>query len=213
VIVAVVPVGALGSAKSRLAPVLGREAASRLALAMLEDVLEALLAVPALERVAVVTPDAEVAAAAEGMGALALLRDDPGLNPAIEAACAELAEKRDDGSLVVLGDVAGALPADLARLVASSASRGVRLAPAADGGTAALLRRPFDVIPARFGRDSARAHQEQASRDGVPFEALPLPSLRVDLDSAEDLDAFLESDAGGPRTRALLSEIGWSEGR
>jgi 2-phospho-L-lactate guanylyltransferase len=210
-IVAVVPVGELGSAKSRLVPVLGRESASRLALAMLGDVLEALLAVEALGRVAVVTPDADVAATARTMGAEALERDDPGLNPAIEGACAELVDAADDGALVVLGDVAGARPEDLARLVAAGDTPGVALAPADDGGTAALLRRPFDVIPAAFGRQSARAHRLGAEREGVPFAALRLPSLAIDLDSADDLDAFLASDAGGSRTRALLAAIDWRD--
>jgi 2-phospho-L-lactate guanylyltransferase len=210
-IVAVVPVGELGSAKSRLVPVLGRESASRLALAMLGDVLEALLAVAALERVAVVTPNAEVAATARTLGAEALQRNDPGLNPAIEGACAELVGAPDDGALVVLGDVAGAQSEDLARLVAAGESPGVVLAPADDGGTAALLRRPFDIIPAAFGRDSARAHRLGAERESLPFEALPLPSLGIDLDSAADLDAFLASEAGGSRTRALLAAIDWRD--
>jgi 2-phospho-L-lactate guanylyltransferase len=210
VIVAVVPVGELGSAKSRLVPVLGRESASRLALAMLGDVLEALLAVEALDRVAVVTPDAEVAASARRLGAEALQRDDPGLNPAIESACAELVGAPDDGALVVLGDVAGAEPEDIARLVAARSMRGVTLAPADDGGTAALLRRPFDVISAAFGKDSARAHRLGAEHEKVPFEAIRLPSLAIDLDSAHDLDAFMASRSGGSRTRALLAELDWS---
>ena len=58
--VALVPVKSLAASKSRLLPQLGFETARQLSVAMLADVLEALLAVPELTRVAVVTPDDEV---------------------------------------------------------------------------------------------------------------------------------------------------------
>ena len=60
-ITALVPVKDLDRSKSRLLPHLGAETARRLAVAMLEDVLGALLAVPALGRVVVVTPDPDAA--------------------------------------------------------------------------------------------------------------------------------------------------------
>jgi 2-phospho-L-lactate guanylyltransferase (CobY/MobA/RfbA family) len=60
-IAAVVPVKSLAASKSRLLPHLGRAAAERLALAMLGDVVEALLATRGLDRVAVATPDPDVA--------------------------------------------------------------------------------------------------------------------------------------------------------
>jgi len=62
--IAVVPAKALGAAKSRLLPQLGREAVARLARAMLADLRETLGQGPALSRVAVVTPDGELAEAA-----------------------------------------------------------------------------------------------------------------------------------------------------
>ena len=51
----------------------------------------AMCGVPGIARVAVVTPDVDVAKAAQSAGAEVLLRADPGLNPAIENAAAELA--------------------------------------------------------------------------------------------------------------------------
>ena len=106
--------------------------------------------------------------------------------------------------LVVLGDVAAAEPGELDRLVAAAPARGVALAPSADGGTSALLRRPADVIPARFGRDSAKAHREAAAAAGVPCVELSLPSLSIDLDWVEDARAILARPGLGRRTRALL---------
>lgn len=210
-IAAVVPVKELGSSKSRLASSLPDGAPARLALSMLGDVIDALMRVPALIRVGVVTPDAHVAREARDAGAVAVRYTEPGLNPAIEHAASILAPGADDGVLVVLGDVAGVRPRDLERLIASVGERGVALAPANDGGTSALLRTPRDVIPAGFGPGSAKVHRDLAERAGVPYVEVPLRSMEIDLDGREDLDAFLSSDTAGERTRALLHELGIGE--
>lgn len=204
---ALVPVKSLPASKSRLLPHLGPDAARRLSVAMLADVLEALLAVPSLARVAVVTPDAEVAEAARAAGAEALLHDAPGLNPSLEAGARALALPAEAALLVVLGDVAGARTDELAALIAAAPERGVALAPSSDGGTAALVRRPPDVIPPGFGPESAKRHRALAERAGVACVELPLPSLALDLDEPEDLERFLASEGDGRRTRALLREL------
>jgi 2-phospho-L-lactate guanylyltransferase len=208
VIAAVVPAKSLAGAKSRLLRQLSQAAVERLSLAMLGDVVEALRAVPGLARVAVVTPDPEVAAAARGAGAEVLLRPDPGLNPAVEAAAAIVAPEAGDGVLVVLGDVAGARPSEIERLLRALPGRGVALAPSRDGGTCALLRVPRDVIPAGFGSGSARVHRERAARAGVACVELELPSLAIDVDEPEDLAELRKSGSAGPRTRAVLDELG-----
>jgi len=204
---AVVPVKALAASKSRLLPRLGRAGAERLAVAMLGDVVEALRGVRGLARVAVATPDADVAAAAREAGAEALLRPDAGLNPAIEAAGAELAPGPGDGLLVVLGDVAGARPDDLEALLHALDGPGVALAPSRDGGTSALLRIPRGAIPAGFGPGSAKVHRDLAARAGVAFRELALPSLAIDVDAPDDLAALERAGTAGPRTRRVLAEL------
>jgi 2-phospho-L-lactate guanylyltransferase len=208
VILAIVPVKTLDATKSRLRPALG-DATERLTRAMLGDVLGALLEVPALARVVVVTPDADVAAAAREVGAEALTRPDPGLNATIDAAAAEVAATAE-ALLVVLGDVAGARPDEIGRLLAAAPARGVALAPSRDGGSAALVRVPPDVIPGGFGPGSAKVHRDLAARAGVGFVRVELPSLAIDVDTGEDLGALVRSDAPARRTRALLRELGWS---
>ena len=208
---ALVPVKGFATGKSRLAAALGRATAEALARAMLEDVLAALARVPGLVQRAVVTPDPEVAAAAERAGARALCGDDAGPDDAVTRAARELGPACADGLLVVLGDVAGARPEDLARmleaLAAGPAPRAV-LAPSLDGGSAALARRPPDAFPTSFGPDSARRHREAAAAAGVPLVELALPSLAIDLDDEADLHAFLAGPGDGPRTRALLRALG-----
>lgn len=206
-IAAVVPVKALASSKSRLLPHLGREAVERLSVAMLTDVLDALCAVPALDRVAVVTPDPAVAKVARAAGAEVLLRDVPGLNPSIEHAAAELAPGSDDTLLVVLGDVAGVQPADIEALLGSVGARGVAWAPSSDGGTSALVRRPRDVIAAGFGPASASVHRARAEDAGVPYRELALASLAIDIDEPGDVARFRRAGPATSRTRALLDEL------
>lgn len=209
---AVVPIKRLSKGKSRLASHLERDQLERLCLAMLNDIVAALEATPSIDRVAVVTPDPEVAAAAEEAGAIALLRDDPGLNASIDGAIEELS-KADESALTILGDVAGALPEDLERLydAVREHDAAAALAPARDGGTAALLRKPARVIASRFGPQSADAHRDDAQARGVLCVDVPLPSLEIDLDRPQDIDDFLARAAGGPETRRVLAALGWND--
>jgi 2-phospho-L-lactate guanylyltransferase len=211
-IAALVPVKRLGAGKSRLESALGRRATERLTLAMLADVLAALRAVPRLRPVAVVTPDETVAEAACNAGARSLVGPDPGLNASLERAAAELISRDHPGLLVVLGDVPGVRPAELDSLLDATEELGrpcVALAPSSDGGTSALVRVPHDTIPPRFGAGSAARHREEAKRAGVPYREVQLASLALDLDSQDDLRAFLAGPGNGARTRSLLRELGF----
>lgn len=208
---ALVPVKALAAGKSRLAAALGREGAAALVLAMLEDVVAALRAVPRFSVVAVVTPDPAVGEAAERAGARALVGADPGLNESIDRAARELGPACDGGLVVVLGDVAGVRSEEIEQLLdalAKLGAPGAVLVPARDGGSAALARNPRDAIAARFGPDSAAAHREAARAAGVPLVELRLASCELDLDDERDLRAFLAGPGAGPRTRAALRARG-----
>jgi 2-phospho-L-lactate guanylyltransferase len=215
--VALVPVKSLSAGKSRFLSQLSRERVEVLCVAMLEDVLSALLAAPSLRRVVVATPDDRGAAAAERIGAEALHGPDAGLNAAIDAGPDKLGLSDGEPYLVVLGDVAGAQAEDIELLFASLGEiRGAPPSPAAvlarssDGGTSALLRAPFDAIPSCFGPQSAARHADAADAAGVPLRQLELPSLELDLDDAGDVERFLTTPGGGERTRKVLGELGWT---
>jgi 2-phospho-L-lactate guanylyltransferase len=177
---AVVPVKSFAAAKSRLAAALGRAGAESLALAMLEDVVAALRAVPRLAAVAVTSCDPAVARAAERAGAQALLepersegdlrargersepersegdlrargeRSEPGLNEAVERAGAQLGDACRGGLLVVLGDVAGVRPEEIEQVLDALAGMG---APG------------VVLVPARDGGSAALARNP---RDAIP---------------------------------------------
>jgi 2-phospho-L-lactate guanylyltransferase len=215
-VAALVPVKALDTGKSRLVASVSREQIERLSLAMLEDVVGCLRRVDSIDRVAVVTPDARVGERAEELGARALVRDDPGLNPSLDAACEELAREGVETLLIVLGDVAGVREEDVEALFKSLrglGGSGVVLAPSRDGGTSALLRAPWNAIPNRFGKHSAAAHREAALAAGLAYAELPSESLAIDLDRVEDAEALARApeSAGGAHTRALLREFGFGD--
>jgi 2-phospho-L-lactate guanylyltransferase len=220
--IALIPVKRLEESKSRLLPKLPDARRQALTLAMLEDLIESLSRTSKIDRIAVTTPDAVVAERARHAGAEILMRAEPGLNAALEdgrerllrsdvgADSTDCADHAGDEFLIVLGDVAGALPEDFSKLLeaaAHSEATGVWLAPSSDGGTSALLQRPATAIPCCFGRNSAKRHREAAAEAGVPFFEIELASLSIDLDHPEDLQAFLKTKSGGRRTRALLEEF------
>lgn len=208
--IALIPVKGLEQSKSRLLSHLPDDQRQALTLAMLADLIEALAASNGLDRIAVTTPDATVAALARAAGAEILMRPEPGLNAALEDGIHRLRTDADETFLIVLGDVAGARAEDFEALFeAASATRedGVWLVPSVDGGTSALLMRPPGVIPCCFGRDSAKRHREAAERAGVAYREVALAALSIDLDEPEDLDAFMASAGGGRRTRELLAGL------
>jgi len=204
---ALVPVKALIESKTRLRGALSGPVVERLAEAMLRDVLAALLDAPTLDRVVVTTPDPDVAAVARDAGAEALVRDEPGLNAAIDRGAAEICGEAADGVLIVLGDVAGARTDEIERLLGGVDAPGVALAPSRDGGSSAVLRLPHSVLSACFGPNSAAAHRKAAERAGVPFSEVSLPSLAIDIDREEDLREVLAGSAPAPHTRAACSSL------
>jgi 2-phospho-L-lactate guanylyltransferase len=211
---AVIPVKSLAASKSRLLPELPRKQLNALCLGMLEDLIGALEETPGIDRVAVATPDDRVAEHALRLGAHVLHGPDPGLNAAIDAAPGKLGLAPDAPLLVVLGDVPGAQSGEVQRLFDALDAMGpgpsAVLAPSRDGGTSALLRRPYAALPSCFGSQSAAQHREAARIAGVPLCEIALPSLAIDLDRAEDLRSFLGQKEGGAHTRLLLESLGWS---
>jgi 2-phospho-L-lactate guanylyltransferase len=211
-IAALVPVKALDQAKGRLATLLSREERRALALAMLEDVLRALQAVPRVERVAVVSPDPDALACAQALGAEPLSEPPAcrGVNQALAHASAALSDGGADALLIVAADLPAALPADVKSLLDALPERGVALVPTEDRGTGAIALQPPDAIPFRFGVRSSVAHKREAAARGLPARVLHLASLSHDVDEPDDL-ADLLSRPAETATHRLLAQLGIPE--
>jgi 2-phospho-L-lactate guanylyltransferase len=208
-IAAIVPVKALRHSKSRLRPVLSDDHRHALVLAMLEDVLRLLAAVPAVAATAVVSPDSDVLAFARRLGAQPI-QEPPqprGLNAALAFASETLSAQGAGGLLVLPVDVPLATAADIqAVLAAAHANPSIALGPSRSGGTNALALRPPGAIPFRFGHRSSAAHRREARARGLPLTVLPLPSLAFDIDRPHDLAAVL-AEPNGTSSRRLLASL------
>lgn len=195
-IAAIIPVGTLEAAKSRLGGALDAEERQDLAEGFLARTLGAVLAVERLADILVVSPDREVLHRASDLGARTLRQRSSGLNSGLD-------EARDD---VVAGGASAilVLPIDLP-FVTSEAIAEV-LAPIVDAdlehrvvlvtdrhgtGTNVLALRPPGIIQFGFGPDSRQAHRDAAAAVGAAYTELDGP-LAFDLDTPADL-VLLES--------------------
>ena len=197
-VAAVVPVGVLERAKSRLGGMLDAEERHDLVISLLEATLAATAATSGIWRTWVVSPDPDVAEIATAAGATPLRQETLGLNQGLEQA-REAAIAAGATGLIVL-------PADLPRISAraiatvletldSTERPLVAIVPDRHGrGTNALLLAPPGAIDFAFGGDSRAAHRDAAERVCTRVVELGGP-LALDLDTPDDL-LLVQTDAG-----------------
>jgi 2-phospho-L-lactate guanylyltransferase len=185
-IAVLVPVKALGEAKSRMAPLLTAQERRELALAMLRDVLAAVRAVHA-GPLLLVSPSDACDGVARAFGAGRVEDRGTGYNRGVALALASEQVRVAPAAVVLPADQARALPSDLARLLDALRDADVALVPSADGGTGALGLRPPSAIKPAFGPASAAAHRRLAEAAGLRLALPDCPSLRHDIDDLDDL--------------------------
>jgi 2-phospho-L-lactate guanylyltransferase len=201
---AVLPVKSFGRAKQRLGNAVPQRPA--LAEAMVGDVLAALAAVDGLDAVIVVTAEPIAARAARAAGALVV--HDPveaGQSAAARLGVAEAVERGFARALLVAGDCPALDPGEVGELLERRAP--VVIVPDRHGsGTNALLLTPPYAIAPAFGTGSFARHAALAGAAAV--QVCEVPSLGLDVDTPDDLQALREALAAHPhgaeRTRALL---------
>lgn len=187
-VVAIVPVKAFERAKSRLAPVLSAAERAELARLMAEDLLSALVGVPALDRILLLGQGPDQARLADRHGA-DYLADDPVLDVSgnVARACRQLPAAIADALLVLPADLPLLRPEDVAQLL-RHAGRGVAICRAArDGGTNAWFAAPPKNPAFAFGRMSASRHAAAARASGQAVRVIDHPAFARDIDEPEDL--------------------------
>ncbi|MGC5168500.1 2-phospho-L-lactate guanylyltransferase [Luteimicrobium sp. DT211] len=194
----VVPVKGGPDAKSRLAERLDPAARRALADALALDTLDAVLAARSVACVVVVTGERRLLPGADD-GPRVVHVDDPGLG--LGAAVREgIGAAPDSPCAVLLGDLPALRPEDLDAALADAARHERAFVPDADGtGTTLLTGRTPAALRPHFGPGSASAHTDAGH---VALDARP--SLRRDVDTAEDLDDATVLGVG-PRTGAFLA--------
>lgn len=189
-------------AKSRLGPDLDPGIRRSLVIAMLDDLLSVLREVysgPLL----VVSADAVYDAVARNHDAEVLRDTGAGYNEALGEALARAAGAA--AALILPGDLPHAAASDLEALLVAIREPGVVVVPSDDGGTSALGLRPPDAIAPAFNGASAERHIRAATAAGVRCTVLELDSLRVDVDTLDDLERVWPH--AGEATTALLEHL------
>jgi 2-phospho-L-lactate guanylyltransferase len=189
-LIAIIPVGTLDGAKSRLGAVLDAEERLELTLRLARTTIGAAVAARLVDEVLVVTPDDGVRAFAADLGARPIRQRDSGLNHGLVAARADAVAAGATAILILPIDLPNVTP-DAIDAVAASLSEPERplvaIVPDRHGrGTNALLIAPPDAIEVCFGGDSALAHRAAAQAAGARLIVLGGP-LGLDLDTPDDL--------------------------
>jgi 2-phospho-L-lactate guanylyltransferase len=205
-IVAAVPVKDVTNAKQRLMRVLDGPERRELARAMLVDVLLA-LGGAGLDRVWVVTREAEVAAIARSLGAEPLAEaENRGHTAAVAIAQAEAVRVGADAFLTIPGDVPCVTGGEISALVGALTSAPAAVfVPSRSGlGTNGVLLAPPAAMRLRFGEPSFENHLTAARGLRLTPTIVRLGGLGLDVDAPEDLMALL-AEGAGTRSHELLA--------
>ena len=212
---AVLPVKRLESAKQRLADKYTAGTRRALAEAMVTDVLVALRRSRRVDHVLVVTGDSGMEALAHGYDAEAINDpDDAGHSEAALIGIREALNRGAERVLLVPGDCPALDPLEVDALCGRPARRAhVVIVPDRHGtGTNALLLEPPEVMAPAFGPGSRERHVEGARAAGAEWAVEEVPSLVLDVDTPEDLEALRDELAGrhggAAHTRGMLMRFG-----
>ena len=209
---AVVPVKELAGAKQRLSSCLSPDERRTLATTMLEDMLDAVSAVPELAGVLVVTVDPAATSLASRYGARIVTEGArEGHTGAVTAAARLLVREGRAGMMTMPGDIPRLSSAEIAAtLAAHRAAPAFTIVPAHDDrGSNTVICSPPDAVPLRFGEDSFYPHLDAARGRGIDPLIVRQPGIGMDIDHPVDLVAFLRmSPSASTRTLAFLEQSG-----
>jgi 2-phospho-L-lactate/phosphoenolpyruvate guanylyltransferase len=203
---AVIPVKGAALAKQRLADAVSPRLRKDLALAMFQDVLDAVVAAPELHGIVVVTADPTVAEIAQRAGA-EIWSDGAydGHTGAVTAAARRLAAASCT-MLTIPGDVPLVSAADISSVIAAHPIAGpaFTIVPAGDElGSNTIVCSPADAVPLRFGPDSYFPHLAAARAAGLTPTIVRHRAIAHDIDEPSDLMRFM-AKRSATRSWALL---------
>ena len=210
---AILPIKTLDDAKTRLAEELDPRPRRALVEAMFSDVLVALRRAKRVDQVLVVSRDHNAQRIAGGYGAMVADDEDTGHNDAALRGIGRAVDLGYERVLLVPGDTPLLDPVELDGLIARPVEAPyVLIVPDRHGtGTNALLLQPPDAMKPSFGPGSHDRHQRHAAAEGVAAHTVEVPSLALDLDTPEDLQAvettLQDTRGGAAHTRGMLRQL------
>jgi 2-phospho-L-lactate guanylyltransferase len=189
---ALVPVKPFRLAKTRLSGALSPARRATLARALLMRTLDVLARVEELSGILIVSTDPFALELGQQRNVTTLRDSGDGLNGALGQARAAALARGARAALVLPADLPRLTPGDVRALLALAAGADVVVAPSLDGhGTNALYTRPPDALHYAFGPESFREHLAQAETSGLCVRVCATPGFALDLDTPEDLAAWL----------------------
>ncbi|HWD86343.1 MAG TPA: 2-phospho-L-lactate guanylyltransferase [Solirubrobacteraceae bacterium] len=210
---AVLPIKSFTEAKQRLADELAAGPRRALAEAMFSDVVTALRRSQAVDAMLIVSSDHTAQRIAGGHGADVLEDRGEGHSQAATLGVNYAVERGAKRVLLVPGDCPLLDPRELDELLGRPAGdQSALIVPDRHGtGTNALLLTPPTSLTPAFGPDSCARHQRLAAEQGTAADVVHVPTLALDVDTAEDLAALrqtLETTRGGSaHTRGMLNQL------
>ena len=179
---------------------------TNLARAMLADVLHAVAQSTVPDRVVVFTASNEVATMAEEFGF------DIATETAVSghSAAVNLMVQTLSSDATQILSIAGDLPklrANEIDFVMNNAVEPITILPSRDGtGTNGILVLPPASIQMEYGEGSFSRHMSKASAAGHRIDVLNIPGIAFDIDTPEDLQAFVDNPIKDGQTwRYLMS--------
>jgi 2-phospho-L-lactate/phosphoenolpyruvate guanylyltransferase len=198
------PVKNFNDAKQRLASVFDAEKRAGIARAMLTDVLHALVRAHAVERVVVFTAADEVMQMARPFGFEAVREKSVAGHSAAVNTMVEELSKTSSRILSIASDLPRLVPSEI-DFALDAASEPVTLIPSRDWtGTNGVVFIPPGRISMEYGEGSFRRHLSKISAAGHSADVLHLPGIAFDLDTPQDLQAFLDDPPGNSETWRYL---------
>ncbi len=190
----IIPVKGFDTGKSRLAAALTDEERAVLVRNLVKRTIGCAVAVVGREATYLLSPDAEVVAAAGESGVQGLLQNGGGLNDGLDELRRRLEPVR---TVIVSADIPHIDARDIRAHVLIG---GVGISPDREkmGTNVLSVPRP-GTMRFRFGYDSFYEHRRAARRAGLAVTVIDLPRLRLDLDRPRDLRRLRAHLAGMKR--------------
>ena len=190
----VIPVKEVIGAKSRLALAVPPHLRQGLALAMLEDVFNAVAGARNTAGLIVVTVDAAATALAKKYAARIITEGaTSGHSGAVNTAAGILAREGKRGFLQMPLDIPLVSSEEISTVVAMhrEGEPSFIIAPSNDElGSNGVLVSPPTAVPLTFGDDSFFPHLRTAEKCGIQPQVIRLPGFGLDIDRPEDLAEF-----------------------
>jgi 2-phospho-L-lactate guanylyltransferase len=200
------PVKDFQNAKQRLAPAVDAPLRAGLARAMLADVLNVLAKALVPQRIVVFTASEAVILMTRPFGFEVVLETSVGGHSTAVNHMVEELSPTATRILSIAGDLPRLVPSEI-DFALDAAVEPLTLLPSQDGtGTNGVVFIPPARIAMEYGEGSLRRHLSKASASGYRCAVMNLPGIAFDIDTPEDLQAFIEDPRKDSETWRYLQK-------